>query len=54
MLVSTFGSALQPYFRDNRSNQEITYKDGLKHYTVKSNMLYLLNRIVATDCKQYY
>jgi len=30
---------------------------GLKkseHYTVKMNILYLINRIVATDYKQYY
>jgi len=24
------------------------------NYTVKMNMLYLINRIVATDYKQYY
>jgi len=26
----------------------------LEAYTVKMNMLYLINRIVATDYKQYY
>jgi len=26
----------------------------LAHFTVKMNMLYLINRIVATDYKQYY
>jgi len=27
MLVSTFGSTLEPYFKDNISNYEIAYKE---------------------------
>lgn len=29
MLVSTFSNILEPYFKDNGSKYEITYKDQL-------------------------
>jgi len=46
---------LHPHFVNTKEWTEVSYMNfPEKLYTVKMNMLYLIQKIVATDYKQYY